>query len=400
MKIILAQSNNKPTGRLYGFDSLRAMAVLFVVALHAAAPYVPTPMPGLLWVTEEPYSGTLLNGFFWGIACCIMPLFFCISGYFSYLLYERRGAQQFLSQRIHRILIPLVAAVVVILPVEVYLWALGMISHKGYPWKTLQRLNFDGDVRLQFWGLSHLWYLQYLFLYSLLFVLFERYRPRHSLVLQTIHQLATGKWLLLVLLVPSVLILTIQPQAMVGFQHSGLPVPSKFLYNAIFFALGIMAAHNKKTIDIWKRYSPLLLGTGLLLLPVMLFLIKQYVAEEGVLQTRLLLATAVSLFSLLMTLGCIGIVQKQQSPSQRAVLYLAEASFFLYLVHHPLVAILHLSLMQVAWVTELKFAVTFFSATSIGLLLYHVAVRKTWVGVFLNGRKKKPSVIQEQKIAA
>ncbi len=383
------------TGRQYGFDSLRAVAVLFVVMLHALVPYVSSPMPGLLWVVEQQPGSFFLNGLFWGIACCIMPLFFCISGYFSYQLFDRRGEQKFLAHRVRRILLPLACAIVVILPVEVYLWTLGMILHKGYAWKTLKRLNFRGDVREQFWGLSHLWYLQYLFLYGLMFALIMRYRPQRSTVLRMMKRLSISFWLPIILLIPCGLILFIEPEAMVGFQHSVLPVLSKFCFNGLFFAIGLIAAHNRKLLEIWKRYSVLYLGVGLLLLPEMLILIQQYITGSSGLHARILLAIVVSLFSCFITTGCIGLVQKQQRASHTAILYLSESSFFLYLIHHPLIALFHISLARISISADLKVMITFVSVTTLGLAMYHVAVRKTWIGLLLNGRKIKPQINPE-----
>ena len=87
--------------------------MLLGVALHASLSYIAFPWP----VHDTERSGLLpivlvaVHGF-------RMPLFFLLSGYFTMLVYSRRGLGSLLEQRFKRIFLPLVIATATIVPLD------------------------------------------------------------------------------------------------------------------------------------------------------------------------------------------------------------------------------------------------------------------------------------------
>ena len=87
--------------------------MLLGVALHAAMSFVKFPWP----VRDSERSDVLLlligavHGF-------RMPLFFLLSGYFTMLVFSRRGLVSLLKQRFTRIFLPLVIAAFTIVPLD------------------------------------------------------------------------------------------------------------------------------------------------------------------------------------------------------------------------------------------------------------------------------------------
>jgi peptidoglycan/LPS O-acetylase OafA/YrhL len=67
--------------------------------------------------------------------------------------------------------------------------------------------------------------------------------------------------------------------------------------------------------------------------------------------------------------------------------YLADSSFFVYLVHLPVVYALQALVMRWPLHWSVKYPLIVGLATAITLALYHYLVRSTFVGTFLNGRK-------------
>ncbi len=51
-----------------------------------------------------------------------MPLFFLISGYFCQMIAKRRGPAGLLSNRVQRLILPLLLTLVTILPVVNWVW--------------------------------------------------------------------------------------------------------------------------------------------------------------------------------------------------------------------------------------------------------------------------------------
>ena len=106
------------------------------VVLHGAAPYLHHPMPGLVWAVSGPAAGSSgaawLDGVFWWLHAWRVPMFFVLAGFFAALLAERRGAAAFMDHRNRRILVPLLASCLVILPVSYFAFGWGWVRTGGW----------------------------------------------------------------------------------------------------------------------------------------------------------------------------------------------------------------------------------------------------------------------------
>ncbi|MFM7035312.1 MAG: acyltransferase family protein [Planctomycetia bacterium] len=104
------------TQRRTDLDALRGFAMLLGIALHACLCFFPIP-----WPVHDTRHSDILPLFFVAVHGFRMPLFFLLSGYFTMLVYRRRGLRSLLEQRVHRILLPLVIAVATIMPLDTFL---------------------------------------------------------------------------------------------------------------------------------------------------------------------------------------------------------------------------------------------------------------------------------------
>jgi len=109
-------------------DALRGFAMALGIALHASLAFYQAPWP----VHDERPSGLLalvylvIHGF-------RMPLFFLLSGYFTMLVYRRRGLDSLLRQRVARIVVPLLLALATIGPLDALLQAWCIAAHRPAP---------------------------------------------------------------------------------------------------------------------------------------------------------------------------------------------------------------------------------------------------------------------------
>ncbi|MFM8953066.1 MAG: acyltransferase family protein [Planctomycetaceae bacterium] len=94
-------------------DALRSFAMLLGVALHAAMSFVPFPWP--VHDTERSNALVILIAAVHGFR---MPLFFLLSGYFTMLVFSRRGLASLLEQRFKRIFLPLAIATLTIVQLD------------------------------------------------------------------------------------------------------------------------------------------------------------------------------------------------------------------------------------------------------------------------------------------
>ena len=89
----------------------------------------------------------------------------------------------------------------------------------------------------------------------------------------------------------------------------------------------------------------------------------------------------------LMTFAMLGLFRQFFSNPSPTIRYLADSSFWLYLIHLPLQ--FELSMYLAPWEANglLKFAIYNVLTFAISLPTYHYLVRPTWIGVLLNGRR-------------
>ena len=117
-------------GRRHDLDALRAGAMLLGVALHAALSF----MPGM-WPVHDRFENDAYAIFVSAVHGFRMPLFFLISGYFTAMLWRRRGLQALIAHRFKRIFLPLAVGMATIVPVTnwAFKWAAAAGSGNAGP---------------------------------------------------------------------------------------------------------------------------------------------------------------------------------------------------------------------------------------------------------------------------
>ncbi len=98
-------------------------------------------------------------------------------------------------------------------------------------------------------------------------------------------------------------------------------------------------------------------------------------------------AAAGALILWLLVFGLTSLYLRYCSGERRLARYLADASYWMYLLHMPVVMVFQMALAPLAWPAAVK--VPLVVALSFGALAlsYDVGVRATWVGALLNGRR-------------
>ncbi|HAA48980.1 MAG TPA: hypothetical protein DCE43_04625, partial [Planctomycetaceae bacterium] len=109
-----------PFPRRHDLDALRAGAMLLGIVLHAAISFMPGAEGG--WAVHDTQQHeafavvlSVIHGF-------RLPLFFMVSGFFTAMLWRRRGLNALVVHRCKRILIPCLVGVATVIP---------MINHAG-----------------------------------------------------------------------------------------------------------------------------------------------------------------------------------------------------------------------------------------------------------------------------
>ena len=106
--------------RRHDLDALRATAMLLGIVLHAGLAYVTFPF----WPLRDANSSAFFDVMNSALHGFRMPLFFMISGFFTAMLWRKRGLGALLKHRAKRILLPLVALLIPIqaLSIGMMIW--------------------------------------------------------------------------------------------------------------------------------------------------------------------------------------------------------------------------------------------------------------------------------------
>lgn len=396
------------TNRLAGLDRLRTWGTLLVVLLHAGVPYLPEAMPGLAWPVDNHTASPAVAAVFWSIEAMIMPLFFTISGVSTWLLLQERGPDALLRNRYRRLFRPLVTCGFALLAIEFYIWNLGDVRRGYLTWRQYFRFSMkDYDSRL--WGLGHLWYIEYLLLYTLILAVAWRYLPVRTGSAETTQRSRLSVNYLIVpalCCLPVVVILAYHPIIVIGFRHSFLPIPRRFLYFAAYFVAGLaLLPLTRQRPRLARNTAWGLTATGLLALPLLVPQIRRWLRETNYMdQMEFLsgatvvppetasdwwLAVCLSAAAIGLSLGLTTLAILSERPTSRWLTYCAGAAFWVYLVHHGLLGAVHLLLDNQELDAATKFALSAAIVTALSLLSYELLVRQTWLGRLLNGGRRR-----------
>lgn len=192
-----AALSDPTSGRHYGMDWLRIFAFALLILYHVGMGFVPWD-----WHVKWPEQPDWLAYIMLGTNGWRLSLLFVVSGYASAALLAKLQVHAFMRSRCKRLLIPLVFAMIVVVPLQP--WIELQFKH-GY---TGSFLHFIAQDYFRFAALEgiilptwqHLWFVVYLFAYTLAAYLLALVLPQRmiSRVGLTIGAALSGAGLLLI----------------------------------------------------------------------------------------------------------------------------------------------------------------------------------------------------------
>ncbi|MYK33704.1 MAG: acyltransferase family protein, partial [Chloroflexi bacterium] len=106
--------------RRHDLDALRSFAMLLGIVLHGALAFIPGG-----WAVSDASvegDGTPFAVLVAAIHGFRMPVFFLMSGFFTAMLWRQRGLRALVTHRARRVLLPLVVAMIVVIPLTWTAW--------------------------------------------------------------------------------------------------------------------------------------------------------------------------------------------------------------------------------------------------------------------------------------
>jgi glucan biosynthesis protein C len=158
--------------RLYYLDNLKIFLIILVVIHHVGQAYGST---GGSWFYSYPGERVkALEHFFRFNASFFMGLFFFISGYFFPGSFDRHGPRKFIADKLIRFGIPLIFALVLMIPIMEYVKYITYVNHINFKDFYMQEwfgYAPDKTVHSPLANFAHLWYMEHLLVYSFLYAI-------------------------------------------------------------------------------------------------------------------------------------------------------------------------------------------------------------------------------------
>lgn len=104
-------TNDQTHTRRHDLDALRAVAMLLGIALHASLSFIPD-----VWKVQDSQQDDIFYLFVAAVHGFRMPLFFLLSGFFTAMLWQKRGLRSLIRHRVRRIFLPLILGLLTVIP--------------------------------------------------------------------------------------------------------------------------------------------------------------------------------------------------------------------------------------------------------------------------------------------
>jgi peptidoglycan/LPS O-acetylase OafA/YrhL len=375
----------KPARR-YDIDWLRVLAVLLLFPFHTGRIF---DTWGPWYVKNFALSDALtyFNNF---VYPWHMPLLFLLAGASTWFALGFRSGGQYTKERFIRLLVPFIFGLLVIVPPQSYF---GLLSHTGfsgsyfewYPsFFSVNSRDMDGYF-LGGFTLGHLWFIAFLFLFSLLALpLFLYLRRRDS-----------GKrlvgWLAAFCSLPGTIFLLAIPLFVMAWLIDFYPNPLYFITYFVFGFILVADARFEKTIDRHKAVA-LVLG------PV-LYLLVAYLNTTG--WPRGIpswLGPVIDIYirgfaPWFFVIAILGYGRKFLNSGSQFLRYTGKASYPMYILHQTIIVIIGFYVVQSQAGILVKYVTILVTALVTTTIIYDLLVKRTNVTRFLFGMKlkKKPA---------
>jgi glucan biosynthesis protein C len=376
------------TERHHAFDNLRGILLMLLLVLHASISYMITPL-GTTWPFKDSSTSVIFDiaGAF--IHTFRLPLFFVMAGFFGAKLYYERGTRTFLKNRLQRIGIPLIVFWVLLAPLILAPFALLHLDPGSRTLTGLMSWLTSADTRshLHFF---HLWFLFDLLIYYGVALLLLRLPSLPRLKWgegsrQKLGLLFRSPWGPLVLVAVTAISLLPMELGMLETPATFARPPSTLFADAIFFLFGWMLYIRR---DLVTNLTPRAWGytsLGVVFFAAHLVCVHSLLNGNRAFHTPSVVFASLSIWSFIY--GIMGLFVRYGSKPNRIVRYIADSSYWCYLVHLPLVAWLSILLADWQAPAMLKYTIVLLTTVLVCLLTYDRFVRSTPIGVLINGRR-------------
>ena len=288
-----------------------------------------------------------------------MPLLFLVSGVGTFYALRFRSSKQYLGERTKRLIIPLIAGIFILVPVQVYIEKMDQFESllDFYPHM------FEGIYPIGNFSWHHLWFIVYLFVIALIispflkFIRSEKFkRFQNRLISITSKRLGTN-----IFLIPLIISQLLLRPFFEYETHALVDDWAYFTYNLIFFITGLILFSNNKIAIALKIQRRLYLLETIISTSILL---SVYFIDYGNFGGEVW-----DIFSIIVAWSCsmtaLGYARTYMNKDSKLRKLANEAIYPFYLLHQPLIIIV--ALYVIRWDISVIWKAIFVTSFSFGL---------------------------------
>jgi glucan biosynthesis protein C len=370
--------------RRHDLDWLRVFATYLLFVFHVGMVFNPAPF---YHIRNADLSVALLVlcGF---ISLWHMPLFFLLAGWSAFASIEARGPGGFLRERVGKLLVPLLAGCVLLMPPIKYLeLRSGLdLSHTGLRVAPAAQAGFAPVIpsglpaaapfdegfleflptfftELDRFTWAHLWFLAYLFAFTLL------YQPLFAWLRRDGERFAhAGAAWVYAPIVPLALVQLTLRERWPGIQNLYDDWANVAYYSTFLLAGFLLARHPALERSLHREWKPAL-AIGVATAGVLLLAVLGVVRSPAV----LLAGSAVAGWCFVVAL--LGIAHACVTRTGPALAYLVESAFPVYVLHQSAIVLIGYPLLTLPLGIAPKYVLLLAASVTATLAVYHLGVR-------------------------
>lgn len=295
-----------------------------------------------------------------------------------------------LVNRVNRILLPFLAGVLIIYPVVIFAFTFSHSVFSGANAPLNDALEFILSGKFLPFNVAHLWFLYFLMMYAIIGCLIAMAFKKNTGFTTSANNLFTSilksfwfRLLSMTLLFFLCLYWMGTPAILTNVDWA--IDPAIFVTYFIFFGTGWII-FTTNILNKIAGYSIMQLVIATLLFLGSIVVQIQWSEASWILPVQMLF-TAV--YSALYIFGFISFFLKYFNLFSQRLSYLMDASYWVYIIHLPIVAFMPGLITDLSLSPLVKFVVTLSTTSIICLASYEYLVRGRFIGKFLNGKVNK-----------
>jgi peptidoglycan/LPS O-acetylase OafA/YrhL len=366
--------------RLHYLDWLRVIAILGVFLFHAVHPFDATD-----WHIKNADQSIIVTLIFviflypWG-----MPMFFLLSGAGSRYALRKRTSKRYALERVTRLLIPLLIGAILFTPLQAYLeWnhrtQTGLFDGPFSEFMINRGVDYQPgfNPRIFGWIGYHLWFLGFLFAYSLIALPFFSWLKREGgrRFVSWLAQICEKRGGLLIFLLPLILVqILFRPYFLA--EHDW----ADFIFTLVFFVAGFIIYSDDRFLRAIRRDWAIMLSLGIVS-TLFFFVIgamgvaMDWAVDIGTTQFYLLWVVF-SINSWCWTLFVLNVGMRAMDYTNKWLQYGQEMIMPLFLVHQPVILAFAFFVVPLEWNLWLKLLVVVFGSFAISLGIYELIIKR------------------------